>query len=134
TAASLPRTTAAMLELDYLHRAKNPLDAQLRSKIRWVAAHANRCTYSEAVAAADLRRAGVTEAQIRALAGDGAEMPTAERAALAFARKMTLDAAGVTDAEVSQLLGQFGNEKFVAMVLLLAHANFQDRLLLTLGL
>src|SRR5436190_12612208 len=44
-AKTLPRTTAAMLELDYLSRAKNPLDAKLRGKIRWVAARANRCEY-----------------------------------------------------------------------------------------
>jgi hypothetical protein len=43
TADALPRTTAAMLELDYRHRALSPLDARLRAKIRWAAAHANRC-------------------------------------------------------------------------------------------
>src|SRR5207253_11455098 len=58
-AATLPETTAALLELDYLHRARNPLDPRLRAKLRWVAARANRCAYSEACARGDLRRAGV---------------------------------------------------------------------------
>src|SRR5262249_46954474 len=85
-AASLPRTTAAMLELDYLHRARSPLDPKLRGKLRWVAAHANRCAYTQAYAAADLRRAGVEDKTIRALAGDFAGLPAPEKAALAFAR------------------------------------------------
>jgi alkylhydroperoxidase family enzyme len=133
-AESLPGTTAAMLELDYLHRARSPLDPQLRAKMRWIAARANRCAYSEAYARADLRRAGLNETSIQALEKGEAGLPNAERAALTFARKMTEAAHTVTDAEMSQLMGQYGNKQVVAMVLLLAYANFQDRLLLSLGL
>src|SRR5262249_55342600 len=85
----LPRTTAAMLELDYLHRAKSPLDGKLRGKLRWVAANANRCPYSEALAVADLRRAGLTDAELKVLQDDRASLPAPERALLAFARKLT---------------------------------------------
>jgi len=133
-AGALPRTTAAMLELDYLHRAKSPLDAKLRGRMRWTAAHANGCAYAEAYAAADLRRAGASEADLRALAGDQADLPEATRAALAFARKLTTAAHTVTDEEVARLRELYGDKQVVAMVLLLAYANFQDRLLLTLGL
>jgi alkylhydroperoxidase family enzyme len=131
-AGPLPNTTAAMLRLDYLHRAQSPLESALRGKVRWMAAHMNRCAYSEAVAAADLRRAGVGEAAISALAGDLAMLPESERAALTFARKMTLDAATVTDAEMARLIQLHGEKNTVALVLLLAYANFQDRLLLAL--
>ena len=48
---SLPATTAGMLELDYKHRDGSPLEARLAGKMRWMAAHANRCPYSEAVQA-----------------------------------------------------------------------------------
>jgi hypothetical protein len=123
-----------MLELDYLHRARSPLGVRLRGKMRWVAARANRCAYSEAYAVADLRRASLDEKAIRALAGDLAGLPVAEKAALAFARKMTLAADTVTDAEMAQLIKLYGDKQVVAMVLLLAHANFQDRLIDTLGL
>ncbi len=61
-ARSLPRTTAAMLDLDRLHRTQSALGPVLRGKMRWVAADANRCEYSRAYAEADLRRAGVDEA------------------------------------------------------------------------
>src|SRR5262245_14948506 len=39
-AGALPRTTAAVLELDYLQRARSPLGPALRAKMRWVAARA----------------------------------------------------------------------------------------------
>jgi len=132
-AEPLPNTTAAMLRLDYLHRAKSPLDPVLRGKVRWMAAHMNRCPYSEAYAAADLRRAGVGDAAIRELAGELGKLPEAERAALLFARKMTLDAAEVTDAEMARLRQLYGDQSTVALALLLAYANFQDRLLLAIG-
>ncbi len=131
-ARTLPQTTAAMLELDYLHRAKSPLDPKLRGKMRWVAAHANHCAYTEAYAAADLRYAGVSDADIQTLAGDFGGLPAPEKLALVFARKLTLAADTVTDVEVSQLMGHYGQSPVVAMVLLLAYANFQDRLVLAL--
>ena len=55
-ATQLPRTAAAMLELDLAQRTKGPLDPSLRAKMRWVIADANRCDYSEAYALADLKR------------------------------------------------------------------------------
>jgi alkylhydroperoxidase family enzyme len=129
---ALPRTTAAMLELDYLQRAKSPLDPKLRGKLRWVAANANRCAYSEAYALADLRRAGLTDAELKVLQGDRGAWPDEERAALVFARKLTLAADTVSDDELAGLIKKYGDKQVVAVVLLLADANFQDRLLLTL--
>ncbi len=132
-AGAMPRTTAAMLQLDFVHRTRNPLGPLLRGKMRWVAGQANRCEYSMAYAESDLRRAGLDEAGLRSLRGDHGDLAESERAALAFARQMTSDASEVTDAEVARLLAWYGEEKVTAMVLLLAHANFQDRLLLALG-
>ncbi|HEY7314822.1 MAG TPA: hypothetical protein VH643_36075 [Gemmataceae bacterium] len=133
-ARTLPHTTAAMLELDYLHRARNPLEPRLRGQLRWVAAHTNGCRYSEEYAATDLRRTGMDEAEIRQLAGDPETLPAKTRAALRFARQLTRDGSSVTDAEVAQLTSLYGEQQMVAMVLLLAHASFQDRLFLALGL
>jgi alkylhydroperoxidase family enzyme len=133
TADALPRTTAAMLELDYRQRALSPLDARLRAKVRWTAAHANRCAYGEAVALADLERAGASAAERRALTDAASDAPEAEKAALTFARKMTLGADTVTDDEVKELRRLYGDDKVVALVLLLAYSNFQDRLILALG-
>jgi alkylhydroperoxidase family enzyme len=133
-AAALPRTTAALLELDYLHREKSPLGPKLRGMMRWAAAHANRCAYAEAYALADLRRAGLDEATIHSLTGDQAGLAPDEAAAVAFAARLTTAADTVTDAEVARLRKAYGDNRVVAMVLLTAYANFQDRLVLSLGL
>jgi alkylhydroperoxidase family enzyme len=131
-AATLPHTTAAMLELDYMHRTQSPLPAKLRAQLRWVTAHANHCVYSEAQAEADLRRLGVDAAAIQALAGDFRGLPTKESCALLFARKLTAATNTVTDPEVVGLIKHYGEKQVVALVLLVAYANFQDRLLLAL--
>jgi alkylhydroperoxidase family enzyme len=131
---SLPKTTAALLELDFAQRTKSPLDPKLRAAMRWVAAHANNCEYGEAYAAFDARRAGLADAAILALRrGDQSQWSEAERAALQFARKMTSESANVSDGEFAYLAKSFGNKNAAAMVLLMAYANFQDRLLNCLG-
>jgi hypothetical protein len=47
---------------------------------------------------------------------------------------MTTDASAVTDEDVARLIAHYGEKAVVAMVLQLAYASFQDRLILTLGL
>jgi len=132
-AGRFPVTTARMLELDALHRTGDRLDARLRYLVRWAAADANGCAYSKAVAAADLRRAGGSEADLQTLTTNPGRLPALDRAAVAFARKMMREAHAVTDAEVKQLLDLAGAERVVALVALLAHASFQDRVLLALN-
>ncbi|HWB12803.1 MAG TPA: hypothetical protein VG826_26490 [Pirellulales bacterium] len=132
-ADSLPRTTAAMLELDASHRLRNPLGVPLAARVRWTVARANRSEHGMACAEADLRRAGLDDAAIESLKEGSAEVPEQERLALAFSRRLTLEADTITDAEVARLREALGERNLVALVLLVAHANFQDRLLLALG-
>jgi alkylhydroperoxidase family enzyme len=133
-APTLPRTTAVLLELDYLQRTHSSLDRALRGRIRWVTAHANRCSYTEAMAAADLRRAGLSQAELSKLTGDFSALPGIEREILSFARQLTLAADRVSDEDVESLIRRVGEKQVVAIVLLVAYANFQDRLILALGL
>jgi alkylhydroperoxidase family enzyme len=133
-AASLPRTTAAMLELDYLHRLRSPLPPVLRGRMRWVAARANCCRSSQVVALADLKRAGLGGAALRNLENGWRDAPLPERAALDFADKLTRTPPAITDEEVASLIEHYGEKQVVAMVLLVAHANFLDRIILALDL
>jgi alkylhydroperoxidase family enzyme len=120
-AGPMPRTTAALLRLDWVHRTRSPLDPKLRAEMRLVAAQANRCAYAEAYAAFDARLAGLSDAALSALRrGQLSEQSSDEKAALAFARKMTLNSASVTDDEFAALLRAYGEKQVVAMVLLLA--------------
>ena len=133
-AGELPRSTASLLQLDLAQRAKSPVDPKLRAAMRWVAAHANRSAYAEAYASADARRAGLDSAKLAALGRDGYPgWSDADRAALDFARKMTVDSDSVSDDEFAALVKHFGEKRAASMVLLLAYANFQDRLLICLG-
>ncbi len=132
-AAALPQTTAATLEVDYVKRARSPLDPKLRGAVRWAAARANRSPYGEAYALADLRRAGASDAEITALQGKWKALPDAQRVALQFAHHLTLDAYRVTDEQVAAVRQHHGDASTVALVQCLAYANFQDRLVLALG-
>jgi alkylhydroperoxidase family enzyme len=132
-AGPMPLTTARMLELDAMHRTGDRLDAQLRCLVRWAAADANGCAYSRAVAEADLRRARNADADLADLVNHPDKLPALDRAAVAFARRMMREAHEVSDAEVKQLLELAGEERLVALVTLLAHASFQDRIIMALN-
>jgi hypothetical protein len=129
----LPQATALMLNLDSLHRAGDRLDPKLRAKLRWVAADANWCASARSAAAADYRRAGGDATELPARAGDFAGLPEGERVALTFARKLTVRGASVTDDDVKRVIERYGDRQVVAMVALVAHACFQDRIILALG-
>ncbi len=131
-APTLPRTTAAMLELEYRLRTQSLLDQRLRAKMRLLAARANGCAYTAAQAAADLERFGITFSATTWQFSD--ELALHDPPALQFAQKLTQAAHTVTDDEVAQLILHFGEKDVVAMVQLLAFASFQDRLILSLGI
>lgn len=132
-AESLPRTAALQLDLDYLQRTKNPLGPALSGRLRWAVADANRCAYAKESVEADLAKAGLTPEQLQQL-GDSASLPESERTAVAFARKLTLAGSAITDGEVAELIAAFGPDDVVAIVHTVAHANFQNRIFLGLGL
>ncbi len=133
-AAEMPRTTAAYLQLDYAHRAASPLPAKLRAAMRWVAANANRCEYSKLQSIADMKAAGVSEAAITSLVDETqSAWNENDRKALQFAFDMTVDSDAVTDEQFAELVQCFGEKQTACMVLLMAYANFQDRLLLSFG-
>jgi alkylhydroperoxidase family enzyme len=132
-APGLPKTAAAMLDLDYAQRADNPLPPRLRAELRWIAAHANHCPYAQVYARADYVRAGGKAEDIDTLPGRLGSLPEPERLALQFVRQLTEAAYTVTDAQVARLVEHYGEQQLVAIVLVAAYANFQDRLLLALG-
>jgi alkylhydroperoxidase family enzyme len=132
-AGSLPKTAAAMIALDYAQRAASPLPERLRARLRWVAADANHCEYGRAYARADYVRAGGKAEDIDDLPRRLGQLPEEERLALELVRRLTVEAYGVTDAQVARLVNLYGEKQVVAIVLVAAYANFQDRLLLALG-
>ena len=131
--ASLPHTTAAMIELDRTYRTSDAIDPKLAAAVRLAVARAVRSEYGRAYAELDLRRACPDQASFDRIIAQDRSLPEAERAAIAFADHMTTAGSSVTDAEVATLVAAFGEAKVVAIVLQIAYANFLYRLALALG-
>jgi thiol-disulfide isomerase/thioredoxin len=132
--STLPKTTAALLQLDYAHRTKNPLDPKLRAKVRYLIACLNRCDYSKRVAKADFLRCGGDLNEIESLTEDEATWSDSEADELRFAKLHTTDAPKIEDELFERLLEKHGEKKVAGLVVLGAYANFQDRLLLGLNI
>jgi alkylhydroperoxidase family enzyme len=132
-ASSLPRTAAAMIDLDHAQRVESPLPPRQRARLRWVAADANRCAYARAYARFDYLRAGGDPEDIDQLWQRLDRLPEAERLAVRLVRQLALAAYTVEDRQVARLAALYGDKQVVAIVLLAAYACFQDRLLLALG-
>ena len=131
---SLPHTTAVMLELDRTYRTSDALDPRLAGAIRLVVARTIRSEYGRACADIDLRRAGMDVSSIERLTGDRATLTAPERAALAFAERMTTAGYTSTDADVATLVEAFGEARVVAIVLQIAYSNFLYRMTQALAL
>ena len=134
-AGPMPRTTAALLRLDLC-----AAHAQARS----IPSSAPRCAGSPPMPTIapmpklmppSTPRAPVwtRASSTRCVAATIRRYSPAEKSALEFAHKMTVNSSGVTDAEFSALVSAYGERQTAAMVLLMAYSNFQDRLLLSLG-
>ncbi len=132
-AVQMPRTAAAMLELDAAQRLEGPLDPVLKAKLRWIIAHANHCNYSEATALADLRRAVGDAVDLPGLTGNPSAWSEDDAEAFDFVRLLTVAAPTITDTLFERLRQKHGDRGVAAMVLLTAYGNFQDCLLLGLN-
>jgi hypothetical protein len=136
-AHALPNTTAAMIDFDRIHRLESPLEPKLRARLRWQIANANRCEYTRRTALLDLKLAGGGAAELAALERKDdstfTSLPEDERKALELVKQVTVKGADLTDAQFAGVLNAFGEKKTVAIVLLSAGGNWQDRLFLSLG-
>jgi alkylhydroperoxidase family enzyme len=132
-AGSMPNTAAALIDWDYMQRAESPLPPKLRAKLRWMTAQANRCDYAKTYARADYVRAGGRVEEIDRLPQQLEKLPASERLALQVMRQLAEAGYTVTDKQMADLIKAYGEKQVAAMVLLSAYANFQDRLLLALG-
>ncbi len=134
-AREMPRTAAAFIELDYAHRVEVPSNLSSEPPCVWTAASANQCPYTMEVAAYDAKQAGVSAEKWKSLtSGDRSLWSKTERAALDFADGMSRDSDGITDEQFAFIEKELGSRVVASMVLHMAYANFQDRLIHCLGL
>jgi alkylhydroperoxidase family enzyme len=106
---------------------KGSLSPKLKAAVAWAAAREDRAWYALAVARERLKALGLSDDQIFALdRGDG--LTPAEAKAVAFARKLAVAPATVTDADVEGLRGPFTDHEVAEIVHHACTAAFFDRL------
>jgi alkylhydroperoxidase family enzyme len=133
-AAFLPRSTAALLQLDYAQRANNPIPPRLRAAMRFVSASFLGCPAGEEIAVNDALAVGISDTDLQLLArGDFSAWAESEQRALRFMQKMDSDPILLGNKIFQHLVGDIGEKVAASMVLLSAYSNFVNRLLLCLG-
>ena len=132
-ALQMPRTAAAMIELDAAFRNTDAIDTVLRAKLRWIVANANQCTYGQQLALADLRRVAKSATPLSEFTGPATQWPAADADVFQFVKLLSTAAPTIPDSLFEKVRAKHGDRGVAAIVLLTAYANFQDRLLLGLG-
>src|SRR5438128_9254903 len=79
------------------------LDYPFKTELFWIVSRTNNCQYCLGHQEVKLAVAGVKEEEIAALDGDWSEFTPAQRAAFAFARKLTFEPHHLADADIDQL-------------------------------
>lgn len=125
--ATFPKTGASRAEGVKAAAEKGTLSPRVRAEIAWAAARTDRAWYALAVARDRLRALGFTDDQVFALDGDGKDLPESERAAMAFARKLTAAPATVTDADVEGLRKLYTDKQVAEIVYQVCNAAFLNR-------
>ncbi len=106
---------------------KGLVPARIQAEIAWAAAREDRAWYALALARDRLKAVGFTADQMFALDGDNTELPEKERLAVAFARKLTVAPATVTDADVEGLRKVFEDKQVAEIVHHVCNAAFLNR-------
>jgi alkylhydroperoxidase family enzyme len=125
--ATFPKAGAARIALHRAAEEKGSLDARLKAEIAYVAARNDRAWYALGHAQRRLETLGVSAADRNALDGSLETLPPARRAALALAKKLTVDPALIDDADVAAVRAQFPDKQVAEVIHLVTEAAFFDR-------
>ncbi|MFO0953313.1 MAG: hypothetical protein U0835_19580 [Isosphaeraceae bacterium] len=122
-----------------MHRAaetRGKLDNRLKAEIAWVAARHDRAWYALADARRRLHAFGLNDDQIFALddPAKAENLSPLERATLAFAKKLTVDPALITDGDVAGLRALTDDFRVAEIIHQVTEAAFFDRLTEAAGL
>jgi alkylhydroperoxidase family enzyme len=115
-------------------RDKGSLDRTLRAQIAWIAARQDRAWYALGHARQRLRELGQSDDAIFALDGPHDGFGEGRRAVFTLARKLTVDPALVTDADVAAVRKHFSDRETAEVVYFVTVAAFFDRVTEACGL
>jgi hypothetical protein len=103
------------------------LDYAFKTQLFWIVCRTNNCQYCQGHQESKLLRAGLTEEQIASLDGDWSGFTAKERAAFAFARKITYEPHRFTDADVAALKEHYTDLQILEMIMSVAGNNAINR-------
>lgn len=103
------------------------LDYKFKTQLFWIVSRVNNCQYCLGHQESKLLGAGMTEDEIALLDGDWATSSPAERAAYAFARKLTYEPHRLADADIVGLREHFTDLQILEMILSIAGNNAINR-------
>jgi alkylhydroperoxidase family enzyme len=132
--ANFPKGGKAWVAQTYYSETKGRLSPRLKAEIAYVSARNDRAWYAIGHAIQRLKALGLSDDAIDALDHPGDAIPQPERAALALARKITVDPALVTDADIAGLRKQYSDPEVAEIVYHVTQAAFFDRLTEAAGL
>ena len=115
---------------------KGKLDSRLKEKIAFLAAFEDEAWYMQSLLLARLGAAGVTREQAYDLAAGDLESVAdpAERAALRFARKLTVDPVQVVDGDIESLGEHYSPYQIAEIIHVVATSAMLDRFTESVGL
>lgn len=103
------------------------LDYAFKTQLFWIASRVNNCHYCLGHQESKLLAAGLSEDQIAALDGDWLDHTPAERAAFAFARKLSYQPHLLNDADIAGLREHYTPMQILEMSLSVAENNILNR-------
>ena len=103
------------------------LDYAFKTELFWIVSRTNNCQYCLGHQESKLLAAGLKEEQIAALDGDWSQFSPAEKAAFAFARKITYEPHLFSDADVQGLRKYYKDLQILEMTLSTAGNNAINR-------
>jgi alkylhydroperoxidase family enzyme len=132
--ANFPKGGKAWIAQTYHSQTKGRISPKLKVEIAYVSARNDRAWYALGHARQRLKELGLSDDAIDALDHPGDSIHSPERAALALARKLTVDPALITDADIEGLRKQYPDPEVAEIVYQVTQAAFFDRLTESAGL
>jgi alkylhydroperoxidase family enzyme len=106
---------------------KMSLDYPFKTELFWIVSRTNNCQYCLGHQESKLLGAGLKEEEIAALDGDWTGFTPAQRAAFAFARKITYEPHLLSDADIKSLRAHYTDLQILEMTLSVAGNNSINR-------
>jgi alkylhydroperoxidase family enzyme len=132
--ANFPEAGKTRISSLHAARDKGCLDLTLRAQIAWIAARQDRAWYALGHARHRLRELGQSDDAIFALDGPAEGFDEGRRTVFALARKLTVDPALVTDADVAAVRKHFSDRETAEVVYFVTVGAFFDRVTEAAGL